>query len=548
MVDKLFLKIIYWLYPLWRMLGADPGQFFSLLRIKLYMEGQRPVSWNTANGKKDYELSPWLSKIIKLVFPTLMGGLFVPVLLLSADAGLAMLLYTSFLFIFAMMLLLMVFSTQVADTADNAILLPRPVGSKTLMLFRLAFTGYKFLSSVIPMSVAGIAVIVFRYGIWSGLYFFILLIPMLGILFTFAQLFTLFLLKFVPIAVFRKVIPWFQSILIFSLLLLLQTGIFDKLGKLEPAVLKETKWLPLLPQYWLVQIWTGDAPVWMYIALALCPLFCLAFILRFLAPAYTSKLTELAISEPTRGRYGRTFRAGRFRAGSRLFNNSPVRRAAYRFVGRASGRSAAMRASVLPAYFYVVLVAFPIAKALWMSLHGDAVVISQWKWLLPLYMLVFPGLSAISLVPASKYSNAAWVYDLAPIGSRGLLRQGAFAAIFSRYFVPAFLLWSVIALIFTKGAIWGNLILAFSFLVLIFQIQALFLLRQMPASVSMEDHRAGEGGMGFVKIILLTVVSGLIGGLHALVLVNAWWWVQLLLATLAGIAAWLVWDKMGRTD
>lgn len=79
-----------------------------------------------------------------------------------------------YLMVFCAMTLLSDFSSLILDSANNQIILPRPVSGRTLLLSRIVhIAGYLF-SIAIALSLVGLVVATYRFGPLAGIIFLIM--------------------------------------------------------------------------------------------------------------------------------------------------------------------------------------------------------------------------------------------------------------------------------------------------------------------------------------------------------------------------------------
>ncbi|WP_118972238.1 hypothetical protein [Taibaiella koreensis] len=544
-MDRIFLSLISILAPLWRLAGADSRQLLHILRLKTTLSNRAPVSLRSGS-KKQYNFPPLVRSLLNMLLPALLGITYVPMLLLVPDKEVGLLLVTFSYFLFATLLLVMTFSSQLTDTADNVILLPRPVNSRTMILYRLLFMAYKFLASAIPLSFAPAIALGIRDGWMRGLYYLALTLPGLTIVFAAIQLLLIVVLRFVSGQRFKKLVYWLQIIFIGWVYLCMQRSFLDKLERTDlSVVLQHTTLLSWMPQYWITEAWMHTAPWWMYLALWGGPVICFLFIVRILAPKFSERLSEMGSGFETASRS--SIRKARRATGQKsyLLLKHPAAKAGFQFVRKFTGRVTEYKMMVLPAYAYVIFTAFPLLSDIWKLLSTGAGHIKASRCLFPVYMLMYPITTALMNLKASPQYKAAWVYEVAPGSYRGYVRQGAGWGLFTRYYIPAFLIWSVILLAATKGALWSDLVLTGCTCTAIYLLQVLLLFKEMPASIPAEDLKAQKSQRFFVTllIMLLSVVAGMV---HAFLIVPLYWWIHLLLAAMSLAAAWLLWDKIAR--
>jgi ABC-2 type transport system permease protein len=546
-MHRLFLFLVKIMAPVWKLSGADVRQLLLILDVKLMMSNREPVSIKSGSSKKKYNLPPAIRAFIRILLPAGIGITYIPILLLIPDKEVGLLFTTFSYFLFAGMLLIMTFSSQLTDTSDNIILLPRPVNNRTLVLYRLLFTGYRFLITAVPISFATVITLMIRDGWLRGLYYLLLTLPGLVLTFAMVQLLLILLLRIVPVSIFKKTVFWLQAVMVAWVFLSMQGSFLNRITQTDLSfALEYTTLLSFMPQYWIVTAWMHTAPVWIHIVLWLSPVICLFIIVRYLAPRFSSRLSEMGNGSEAPVKITQQKKKAPYRKQQFFLLRHPAARAGYLFTRKFISRTPEYKMTVLPSYVYVVITAFPLLGDIWNMLTTGNVTIKDHKWFFPLYILLYPITTALAALRVSSQYKASWIYELAPFRIKGYVRLGAGWALFTRYYIPAFLLWAALALTLTRMAIWSNMVLTLANAILIFLLQTLLLSKDLPASVSPEDQKANKQS-GFFKVIFIMLLSIGIGALHILLAMNLFWWIHLLLSGMSIAAAWLVWDKISRT-
>lgn len=547
-MDKIFLFLVRLLAPLWTLAGADSRQLLHILRLKITLSNRQPVSLSPNNSKKQYTLPSWLRSLLYMLLPAALGITYVPILVLVKNTEIALLLTTSSYFLFASLLMVMTFSSQLTDTSDNAILLPRPVSGRTMILYRLLFMGYRSLVSAVPPAFASVITLGIQHGWVRGLYYLALLLPGLAILFTGIQLLLTLVLRFVSGQRFKKLAYWLQAIFILWIYFSMQHSFTDKLERSDFSfLLQYSGILSWMPQFWITKAWMHTAPWWMHLALWGSPVFCLLFIVRVLAPKFSERLSEMSSGFEAASKT--SVKKARQATGRKyfLFLKHPAAKAGYLFTRKFTRRVTEYKMAVVPAYAYVLFTAFPILSDMWKVLSSGQGSIKTTKGFFPMYLLLYPTVTALMNLATSQHYKAAWVYGIAPGSFRGRVRQGAGWALFTRYHLPAFFIWAAILLAATKATLWSDLILALCSSFAIYLVQVWVHLKELPASMPAGDQGA-QKGRRFFQTILTMILSVLIGFAHAYLIHPLYWWIHLLFAGMSLALAWLVWDKIGRTN
>ncbi|RYF47632.1 MAG: hypothetical protein EOO39_48100, partial [Cytophagaceae bacterium] len=172
-------SLILWLLdrvkPLFRLLGADYGQLRAIVQVKLTMDNRRSFVSLGRYGKPAAENNSNFTRIL-LVY-TFVGGLIsLSILGIPEREKLFFPLTLQFSYVMALcaMTLITDFSSVIMDSSDNQIILPRPVGNRTLWLARIIhITSYLF-AIALSLSVGGVLLLAYRFGPIVGLAFLVM--------------------------------------------------------------------------------------------------------------------------------------------------------------------------------------------------------------------------------------------------------------------------------------------------------------------------------------------------------------------------------------
>src|ERR1700712_2229144 len=134
-MDKLFLRLVSFFYPILATTGVDTDQLNEILRIKLIMDNRRPKPMFAArkNAKNTPQQSPWLISFFTLLMGFFMGL----VLTLNSMPYVGQTYYFIVFMVFMAITLISDFTTVLIDTRDQFILLPRPVNDRTIAVSRV---------------------------------------------------------------------------------------------------------------------------------------------------------------------------------------------------------------------------------------------------------------------------------------------------------------------------------------------------------------------------------------------------------------------------
>jgi hypothetical protein len=185
-MTKTVLYILDRLQGFFRWLGADYQQLRTIVEMKFEMQNRKPATMfsnhKNSRNSQDTNNSFWyMSGMMTIV------GAFMGAFVFFTDLPFyALCVPFSYAMVMSMMILITDFSSTLLDTTDNFVILPRPVGSKTVLLARLVhITTYVL---IISFSVAAFTLVftAFRFGILAFLtgIFLVMLVAMLSVFMT----------------------------------------------------------------------------------------------------------------------------------------------------------------------------------------------------------------------------------------------------------------------------------------------------------------------------------------------------------------------------
>ncbi|MGX5817401.1 hypothetical protein ACWKWU_04350 [Chitinophaga lutea] len=527
-MNKLFLALIALFNPLWRKLGADPAQLAAILQVKLTMDDRRPNAYTQMRQQKSESnrRGSWALVLIS----GLMGVFYLIVFSLSPDPLMQLFLWFSIFMVMLSVTLISDFTSVLIDVKDNFVILPRPVGDRTIVMARILHIMAHVSKIVVPLSLPAAVYIAFTQG-WAVLVFLPLVL--------FASVLCIFIINAVYLVAlqvtspqrFREILNYIQiifSILIFAIYYLgprLARGIdlqgFDLWG--YPVAM-------LAPSFWFAAAYetlagiavSGRGVAMTVLAMAM-PAASLWAVVRIFAPSFSRKLAMIGggSESPREAAVARKQAAsGRmplYKRLSRLVAKGPEEQVGFDFVWLMTARVREFKLKVYPSIAYVVV--YFVYSVFFR--RGTDDIAERWAELpqsqmfyLLIYSSPFVFITAIGhLVYSDKY-KAGWVYFAAPVETPGTLLMGAFKAAYAKFFIPVYIAISAFTL-----SIWGlpalpDLLLGFVNVTLVNILFAFMHLRKLPfATETNVKQSAGK----FLKGLLILVIPGGLGLLHYLV-------------------------------
>jgi ABC-2 type transport system permease protein len=511
--------IVLWfvvrLNPLWRVLGADPVALRAIVDVKLTMDNRRSYAsiGRYGQSKTGEKNNQFLIVLAMYAFFGLFTGLSMLAIPPKEALFIPLTVTFGYLMVFCAMTLLSDFSSLLLDSADNQIILPRPVSGRTLLLSRIVhIAGYLF-SIAIALSLVGLIVVTFRFGLLAGIVFLIMSLLSSILMVFLTNVFYLLLMQFTSEERLREVINYFQIVMaiVFYGSYQLVPRLMDRDTMMEAV--EWQNWFYLVPPMWMagavdmVVQPAFDGPHALLTVLAVVLPFAGLWVMnRVLGPVFNARLAGLEQdSTPATIETGPEQTSSMMQRLSRLLTNNPLERAAFGFTWRVTARDRKFKLKTYPQ------LGFGLAYIIAMSV-GDfgAFGKSGGFYLFALYYTGLFVMTAQYQLSASDDFKAAWVYGSAPISRPGEILSGAMKALIAKLMVPFYVLVAIyIAWRFGLDKI-DDIVLAFSNSLIMSLISAMVTERRLPFSMAQDVVKRSNTARGFVVLFIL----GLIAGVH----------------------------------
>jgi hypothetical protein len=552
-MNKLFLRLVMLPSGLWQGMGADIEQLKAVLTVKLKMDDRKPLGFGKQRAqKKERKAGSFFSVFISFV----MGCLYIMPLALFQDNVFALwAYYTTFVFILSFMLITD-FSNVLFDPKDKFTLLHRPVNDSTLLLSRILHVFIYLLRIVLPMCLPGWIFVGFSMGWQYALLFPIPLLLMVFMVLFIVNGFYLLLLKFASPGRFKEIINAFQivfSIIIFAMSYLMPRVLNHTM--IDHLDLHSFGWVRYMPSYWLAACysWFGATTVlagtkMIGLLAIVVPLVCLWITVKYLSPQFAVRIGAVDAFESGEG-------TAKAKSGSssrlylklaKLFNRTSAGQAGFVLTWLQTSRSRTFKMRVYPTFAYV-----PIYFVYLMTLSKQplkevwATIATGNKFLVLLYMSAFVMAQAINYVTSSDQYKAAWIYYASPVEKPGKVMDGAFKAVWVKYFLPYFFIISIFIL-----SVWGpgkilDIILAMVNVTLFIATIIRFSFRAFPFSLM---EQISNSGTKILKTFITLIIPTGLGFGHYMAIVFHLGWLKILFFILSSILLWLIWDSYSNTS
>ncbi len=160
-----YLKILFLLRPIFTRMGVNFDQLVAIVEVKLKMDNRRS-RFNQINKKQKESNASFYWTLLIYAFLSSIFGFFVYIS--SSITAVYSMAFAYVMFMLAMTLITD-FSSVILDSNDNAVLLPRPIDDRTLLIARITHILMYLLSMMLALSVPVLVATVAKYGVFADM-------------------------------------------------------------------------------------------------------------------------------------------------------------------------------------------------------------------------------------------------------------------------------------------------------------------------------------------------------------------------------------------
>ena len=524
-MDKTFLYVTSWFFPVLEKAGVDTLQLYNILRVKLMMDSRRP---NTAfAGRRGANSGRVRSPIVVSLFTMLLGFLLSLLLFFGKAPYVGQTFYFTAFMVMMALTLVSDFTNVLIDPRDQFILLPRPVNDRTIAVSRILHISIYVLRLALLLGLPGIIVVGFVDGILAVPLFFVQVLEATFLCIFIVNIVYLLLMRSVSPQRFKDIISYFQigfSIFIFAVYYLLPRLI--DVQRLAHVNIIAHHWAWAAPPVWIAALnellirHNSSGPITGILAVLgfILPLAGLWLVASVLAPGFNRRLAVMATSDGnsnsvTNAKKAR--RSGFLNSVARLVAPDPLENAGFKITWKLAARTREFRMKVYPSFAFVPIyfIYFMVGGRHRHSSFND---IQNGKgYIFLMYLCTFVLSSILMNISMSPKFKSAWVYYATPIEKPGKILSGMYKAIITIYFFPYFLVAASAIII-----IWGpdtinDLIFAFLACMIYGMLLALFMVKGLPFSKPVMLKQGG--GRGITSLVIM-LFAGLLGLIHYLII------------------------------
>lgn len=518
-----YIKILFLLRPIFLGLGVNFEQIVAIVEVKLKIDNRRARfnQWN----KKQSESNGTFFLMLGLYF--LMACAISAFIYFSASIiAIYSLIFAVMMFMLAMTLITD-FSAVILDSNDNAILLPRPIDDRTLLIARITHILMYLLSMMLALAIPFLVVTMHLYGVLAAISFLLISLLSLILIVFLTNIFYLVLMKFTSEERLRNIINTFQIVLTVIFMggyrLVGRMVNFDAL--INGVDSKVHWWHFLVPPIWMGNCMNiiikheFDSTKFLFLFLTLTVPFMVVFLVNNgFSGVFNQKIAGMDIAKRQEKIPNKTSKKGLVETLSSIFTGTSMERGTFEFVWKITSRDRKFKLRIYPSLAYLLIYpVFMIGTG-----RGDGSFVQQIEHLrestgmgiVVIYLCGTVLLTIRSQISQSEDFKAAWLYELAPIGKPGEILSGSLRAIMVKFLLPITLLLSLVL-----SVIWGvNLLDDLLFGMLTFINLELLLSIGMSNELPFSTEIKKNGGGSFIRNMTYFFITGIIGFIHYLMM------------------------------
>ena len=512
-----YLKILTLLRPVFTRLGVNFEQLRAIVEVKLKMDNRR-TRYNQAAKKQKESNSSFFWTL--LIYAFLSSFLAFFIFMSDSIVAIYSISFAYMMFMLAMTLITD-FSAVILDSNDNAVLLPRPVDDRTLLIARITHILMYLLSMQLALSFAILIATGIKHGIVTAFIFLIISLLSLILIVFLTNILYLVLMKFTSEEKLRNVINSFQIILTFVFM-----GGYRLVGQMVSmdAIMNnlavQTKWW----HYFLPPIWMGntmdavinhhfDTSKIIFIFLTLTMPFVVVYLVNnVFSGIFNEKIAGMDIATKEENLPNTVNREGFSEKLSKIFTGTPAERGAFEFVWKITARDRKFKLRVYPLLGYMLI--YPLfffgsskgglTERIASMRHSESLS------LIVIYFCFTIFLSIKGQITQSEDFKASWIFNLTPITHPGEVLSGAFRSVLVKFMLPTFLFLGIII-----SFIWGvhlldDLVFGGLTIINLNLLNAIGGTNKLPFSTEVTN----KGGGTFLRNMLFFMVSGVVALVH----------------------------------
>jgi hypothetical protein len=504
-------------------LGVNFEQLVAIVEVKLKMDNRR-ARFNQWNKKQ--------SESNGTFFLTL-GLYFMMACAVSAFIYFSVSIIAIYSLIFAVIMFMLAmtlitdFSAVILDSNDNAVLLPRPIDDRTLLIARITHILMYLLSMMLALAIPFMVVTMHLYGVLAAISFLIISLLCLILIVFLTNIFYLVLMQFTSEERLRNVINTFQIILTFTFM-----GGYRLVGRLvnfdtlmNGVDTKVQWWYFFVPPIWMGNSMNViikhefDATKFLFLFLTLTVPFMVVFLVNnVFSGVFNQKIAGMDIAKRQAKIPNKTSKKSLVETLSGIFTGTSMERGTFEFVWKITSRDRKFKLRIYPSLAYLLI--YPVF--LIGTGRSDGSFVQQIEHLrestgmgiVVIYLCGTVLLTIRSQISQSEDFKAAWLYELAPIGKPGEILSGSLRAIMVKFLLPITILLSLVLSIIWGVDLLDDLLFGMLTIINLELLLSIGMSNELPFSTEIKKN----GGGSFIRNMTYVFITGIIGFIHYLMM------------------------------
>lgn len=519
-MEKWLLKFVHLFDRFFIRQGVELNHMYTIVETKMMMDKRRVyMGWKQGVHSEN---SNHLSMVLG---GYLLFGAIIALIIFSVPSMIgAMILMHVYIIFMMSMTLITDFSNILLDTADNQIILPKPVNDRTLFMARQVHIVLYILQFTMALCILPLIAVCIKYGLLTGIASIITMLLSVVLAMSVTYILYFLVLRFSSEARMKEIITWLQIIMTVFFTVGYQ---FVMQVTAMAEITKDIHWhwyAYLLPPVWMASaleaVFTHSFN--MHYAIMIVSALCIPLILfwilnRYLSPVFTATLSALhadarsGIVSRDRGNQKKSVSS----IFSGWFEKTPVSKAIFEMVWKITGRDKTFKLQFYPMFGYTVvfLVFFILLgdkKSAGSLISGLSTSVKYlWFIYFPLFMII----SAFLSVSFSESYAASWIYHAAPVKNPGYMLMATLNALFVKYFLPLYIIFFGICLYIWKLAVADDFLFGLTNIYLCLLTGITIADKYLPFSRPPSTRE--QSGRG-IMMFLLMAMTGVMVGIHYL--------------------------------
>jgi ABC-2 type transport system permease protein len=525
MMDKIILRLVLFCSKILVTQGVDFERLKIIAETKVLMDRRRVyMNWKQSQQKENS--NPLL---ITLIIYTFLGLLIGSIVFAFKSLILSMIFIHAYVLFMMAMTVITDFSSVLLDTADNQIILPKPVNSKTLFVARLVHILVYLLQFTIALAVFPILFIFIKFGIITGFASIVTILLTVAFAVFITYLLYAVILRFSNEQKVKDIVGYFQIFM--TVFFAVGFQILPRLinfSQLEASFTLHT-YSYFLPPVWMALTldalynfnFDGIHLIMIFCAFAV-PVFTFWLMIKYLAPAFARKLAALnndgAVKKIITGIKQQSKSISEKISG--IICSSKTESGSFEMVWKITGRDKNFKLQFYPSLAYILVFIFIFVFKSGQNVSTSWQNLPETKmFLFFIYLPMFSLASSLGIITTHENFQASWIYQSMPIEKPGYLISGGLKAILSKFFILIYLLMFCFAFYVWGIAITDDFVLGF--FNNIFLILLLINLQDHYLPFSRQLNTKQQSGK-FVQAMLQMIIIAVIVGLHYLIIPFPW--------------------------